>query len=55
MLRQASVEAMTDLLLAEFESAALERMSVQAQLHLSRALVRNLAERLGTANTRLMK
>ena len=46
---------MIDLLLAEFESTALERMSVEAQLHLSRALVRNLADRLVTANTRLIK
>jgi len=53
--RQASIEAMTDLLLAEFEPAALEGMSVEAQLHLSRALVRNLTDRLVTANTRLMK
>ena len=53
--RQATVEAMTDLLLAEFEPAAIERMSVEAQLHLTRTLVRNMADRLITANSRLAK
>jgi CRP-like cAMP-binding protein len=51
--RQATVESLTELLLAEFEPAALERMSLGAQLQLARALVRNLAERLALANTRI--
>jgi serine/threonine protein kinase len=55
MPRQASIEAMTDLLIAEFQPAALEQMSVEAQLHLTRTLVRNLTDRLVTANTRLLK
>jgi serine/threonine protein kinase len=51
--RHATVEAMTRLLLAEFEPEALARMSGGAQLQLTRALVRNLADRLVLANTRL--
>jgi CRP-like cAMP-binding protein len=53
--RHATVESMTDLLLAEFEPAALEAMSTSAQLHLTRALARNLVDRLALANTRLMR
>jgi len=51
--RHANVEAMTDLLLAEFDPIELDAMSVGAQLQLTRALVRNLAERLQLANSRL--
>ena len=47
---------MTDLLLAEFESAALAWMSVEAQqLHFIRVLARNLADRLVTVYIRLKK
>jgi serine/threonine protein kinase len=51
--RHATVESMTRLLLAEFDPAALGRMSVGAQLQLTRALVRNLVDRLVLANTRV--
>jgi eukaryotic-like serine/threonine-protein kinase len=53
--RHATVEAMTDLLLAEFDPAALEKMSLGAQLHLTRALVRNVTDRLALANVRLAR
>jgi CRP-like cAMP-binding protein len=53
--RHASVEAMTDLLLAEFEPAALDQMSLGAQLQLTRALVRNVTDRLALANVRLAR
>jgi CRP-like cAMP-binding protein len=53
--RHATVEAMTDLLLAEFEPAALDRMSPGAQLQLTRALVRNVTDRLALANVRLVR
>ena len=53
--RHATIEAMTALLLAEFEPAALERMSLGAQYHLMRALVRNLGDRLALANTRIAR
>jgi serine/threonine protein kinase len=51
--RQATVEAASDLLLAEFEPAALDAMSLGAQLQLMRALVRNVVDRLVFANRRL--
>jgi len=53
--RHATVESMTDCLLAEFEPAALDKMSVGAQLQLTRALVRNVSDRLALANTRIAK
>jgi eukaryotic-like serine/threonine-protein kinase len=51
--RHATVEAMTELLLAEFDAAALDKMSLGAQLQLTRALVRNVTDRLALANVRL--
>jgi eukaryotic-like serine/threonine-protein kinase len=53
--RHATVEAMTELLLAEFDPAALDQMSLGAQLQLTRALVRNVADRLALANVRLVR
>jgi len=53
--RHATVESMTRLLVAEFEPAALQRMSGGAQLQLTRALVRNLVDRLVLANTRILR
>ena len=53
--RHATVESHTDLLLAEFEPAALDRMSLGAQLQLTRALVRNVSDRLALANTRIAR
>jgi serine/threonine protein kinase len=50
--RHATIESMTELVLAEFEQAALEKMSLGAQLHLMRALVRNLGDRLAFSNAR---
>jgi serine/threonine protein kinase len=49
--RSATVVAVKELLLAEFEPEALARMTPGAQLFLTRALVRNLADRLELANT----
>ena len=53
--RHASVEAMTDLLLAEFAPEQLDAMSLGAQLQLTRALVRNVSDRLALANTRIAR
>jgi serine/threonine protein kinase len=53
LARHATVESVTDVLLAEFEPEALARMSIGAQYYLMRALVRNLVDRLEFANTRL--
>jgi serine/threonine protein kinase len=53
--RHATVEAMSELLLSEFEPASLEQMSLGAQLQLTRALVRNVTDRLALANVRLAR
>jgi serine/threonine protein kinase len=53
MPRHATADAMTDLLMAEFELAAMEKMSTAGQLHLTRALTRNVVDRLAMANQRL--
>ena len=53
--RHATVESHTDLLLAEFQPDGLDKMSQSAQLHLMRALVRNVSERLSLANTRIAR
>ena len=51
--RQATVEATSGLLLAEFRPFTLMQMDPKAQLQLTRALVRNLADRLELANTKI--
>ncbi len=53
--RHATVEALTDIVLAEFLPEALSRMSLGAQLALTRALVRNVVDRLELANSRLAR
>jgi eukaryotic-like serine/threonine-protein kinase len=51
--RHATVVATNDILLAEFKPDSLARISLGAQLQLTRSLARNLVERLALANTRL--
>jgi len=51
--RQATVESLTDAVIAEFESAALKRMSDSCQHQLARALLRTLVDRLALANVRI--
>ncbi|MFY9316747.1 MAG: serine/threonine-protein kinase [Burkholderiales bacterium] len=51
--RHATADAMTDLLLCEFEPAAVGQMSPGAQLQLVKALTRNVIDRLALANQRL--
>ena len=53
--RHATVEPVTEVIVAEFEPAALDKMSLGAQLQLTRALVRNVVDRLEMANTRLAR
>jgi CRP-like cAMP-binding protein len=53
--RHATVECLTDVVLAEFKPETLEKMSLSAQLHFTRALVRNVVDRLALANTRLAR
>ncbi len=51
--RHATVETLTEVVVAEFQPEVLDKLSQSAQLHLTRALVRNAVERLALANTRL--
>jgi serine/threonine protein kinase len=53
--RHATVEAVSDIIVAEFVPETLEQMSLGAQLHLTRALVRNSSDRLALANTRIAR
>ncbi|HXI36258.1 MAG TPA: serine/threonine-protein kinase, partial [Burkholderiales bacterium] len=53
--RHATVQALSDVLIAEFVPEALEKMGHQAQLHLTRALVRNVVDRLVLANERVAR
>ncbi len=51
--RQATVQPMTDVLIVEFDNAALERMSESCQLQFARGLLRTLVERLALADVRI--
>jgi hypothetical protein len=51
--RQATVEATKDALVVELPRSALERLTPGCQLHLARALLRTLADRLAFANARV--
>src|SRR6266853_40380 len=53
--RNATVDSVTELLLAKFRPNAFSKMSLGAQLYLTRALARNLADRLELANTRIAR
>jgi serine/threonine protein kinase len=53
--RNATVDSATELLLAKYRPDAVGKMSLGAQLYLTRALVRNLADRLELANTRITR
>ncbi|HXZ54296.1 MAG TPA: serine/threonine-protein kinase [Burkholderiales bacterium] len=53
--RNATVDSATELLLAKFRPDAVGKMSLGAQLYLTRALVRNLADRLELANSRVTR
>jgi len=52
-VRQATVETTTDALVVELGRSSLEGLSPGCQLHLNRALLRTLADRLEFANVRL--
>ena len=51
--RQATIQSVTDVLIVEFDNAALGRMSESCQLQFSRALLRTLVERLSLADARI--
>ena len=53
--RQATVQTSTEALVAEFPRRALEALSLGCQLHLMRALLGSMADRLAMSNTRLAR
>jgi len=53
--RQATAESITDVLLAEFEAAALQKVSTNCQLQLTSALLHSLVERLALTNERFTR
>ena len=53
--RQATVESMTDVLLAEFEKDALDKVSLKCRHHFSLALLHSLVDRLVLADERLIQ
>lgn len=55
MARQATVEAMEDVLLAEFEKDALDQVSLKCRYHFAQALMHSLVDRLALADSRLIQ
>ena len=55
ILRQATIESMTDATVAEFSVAEVEKTSMGCRHHLLRALLRNVVDRLVLSNVRLAK
>ena len=55
MPRSATVETMTDTVLAEFEPEMLQKVSTNCQLHLTTALLHTMVDRLAIANERLSR
>ena len=53
--RQASVESMTDAVLAEFDPAALQKTSSNCQLAMTTSLLHSMVDRLASANDRLAR
>lgn len=55
LMRTATIQSMSDVLIAEFDSDALGNLSDSCQLKISQALLRTLVERLALANVRLAR
>ena len=53
--RQATVESMSDTVLAEFEAQALEKTSLHCRLQLANALLHSMVDRLALANERMAR
>ena len=53
--RQATVESMSDTVLAEFEAQALEKTSLNCRLQLANALLHSMVDRLALANERMAR
>jgi CRP-like cAMP-binding protein len=55
MVRQATAEAMEDVLLAEFEKDTLDQVSLKCRYHFAQALMHSLVDRLALADSRLIQ
>ena len=55
LVRQATVETLGDVLVAEFDEGVLRAMSTGCQLNLMRALLETLADRLAIADSRIVQ
>jgi len=55
LVRQATVETLGDVLVAEFDEGVLRAMSTGCQLSLMRALLETLADRLALADNRIVQ
>ena len=53
--RQATVESMSGVILAEFEKDALDKLSMKCRYQLSQALLNSLVDRLVLADDRIIK
>ena len=53
--RQATVESITDVVLAEFEPSAIKNLTVNCHLELTTALLHALVDRLAMADTRMVR
>jgi serine/threonine protein kinase len=53
MTRQATVETMTDALIAEFRPAAMKKLSLNCQLQLSQSILNTVVDRLAFADERI--
>ncbi|MND00850.1 hypothetical protein D3C83_196020 [compost metagenome] len=51
--RHATIQSVTEVLIVEFDNAALAHMSESCQLQFSRGLLRTLVERLSLADARI--
>ena len=54
MVRQATVEAVSDVLIAEFEPGSIQKLGKDCQLHLALALMHTLVDRLALADERIV-
>ncbi len=55
IVRQATVAAMEDVLLAEFTMEALDEVSLRCRHHFSLALMHSLVDRLALADARIIQ
>jgi len=53
--RQASVESIADVVIAEFDPAAIQKAILKCQLQLTKAILASVVDRLSRANERMAR